>query len=93
MSRKYSEAERAEALELSKEIGIAAAARRLGINENTLYSWRGREKERAAAAAMPTDEAALRTENERLKRELRDAREDVELLQEALGFFARLRRR
>ena len=48
MARKYSKEERQEALKLAEEIGAAAAARRLGINEDTLYGWRGRQKKRQA---------------------------------------------
>ena len=49
MGRKYSEEERREALKLADEIGAAAAARRLGINEDTLYGWRAAEEAAARA--------------------------------------------
>ena len=42
----YSQEEREEALKLADEIGTAAAARRLGINVDTLYGWRGRRKKK-----------------------------------------------
>ncbi len=42
MGKKYSQEERQEALKLADEIGTAAAARLLGINEDTLYGWRDR---------------------------------------------------
>lgn len=48
MGRRYTEEERREALKLADEIGGAAAARRLGIKEDTLYGWRGREKQKQA---------------------------------------------
>lgn len=42
MAKKYSLTERQEALKLADEIGAAAAARRLGMNVDTLYGWRNR---------------------------------------------------
>lgn len=50
MGKRYTKEERREALKLAEEIGAAAAARRLGINVDTLYGWRSREKERSVAA-------------------------------------------
>lgn len=46
MANKYSEEERAEALKLADEIG--AAARRLGMNADTIYGWRNRAKIRTS---------------------------------------------
>ena len=37
MGKRYTAEERGQALKLAEEIGGAAAARRLGINEDTLY--------------------------------------------------------
>ena len=37
MGKRYTNEERQEALKLADEIGPAAAARRLGINTDTLY--------------------------------------------------------
>ena len=95
MGKRYRKEERQEALKLAEEIGPAAAARRLGINADTLYGWRGREKERSAeleAAVGGRSEAELLAENKALQEQLKQARQDVEILQEALGFFARRRR-
>ena len=47
MVRKYSSEERHEAMKLSEEIGVAVGVRRLGVNEDTLYGWRGRQKKQA----------------------------------------------
>ena len=57
-----------------------------------LYSWRGREKERTAAvetAIGGRSEGELAAEIEELRKQLRQARQDVEILQEVLGFLAR----
>ena len=95
MGKRYTKEERLPALKLAEEIGAAAAARRLGINVDTLYGWRGREKERSAAvktAVGGRSEAELVAEIAHLRSELQQARQDVEILQEALGFFAKRRR-
>ena len=95
MGKRYTKEERQEALKLAEEIGAAAAARRLGINVDTLYGWRVREKERAAAlkaAVGGRSEEELAAEVEALRKQLRQAQQDVEILQEALGFFAKRRK-
>ena len=95
MGKRYTKEERREALKLAEEIGAAAAARRLGINVDTLYGWRGREKEQSAAvkaAVGGRSEAELVAEIAQLRSELQQAKQDVEILQEALGFFAKRRR-
>ena len=92
MSNKYSAEERAEALKLSDEIGAAAAAQRLGMNADTIYGWRNRAKNKGVVlnkAGQPMNEDEIRVENARLAKELREAREEVEILQNALGFFVK----
>ena len=94
MGKRYTKEERREALKQAEEIGAAAAARRLGINVDTLYGWRSREKERSAAveaAVGGRSEAELVAENEELREQLNQARQDVQILQEALGFFVKPR--
>ena len=94
MGKRYTAEDRAQALKLADEIGGAAAARRFGINEDTLYGWRGRERKRAAAveaAVGGRSEAELLEEVKQLRAQLQQARQDVEILQEALGFFAKRR--
>ncbi|HIS53117.1 MAG TPA: transposase [Candidatus Onthomonas avicola] len=87
MGKWYTKEERREALKLAEEIGPAAAARRLGINADTLYGWRGREKERAAALEVAVggrSEAELLAEIKALGEQLKQAQQDVGILQEAL---------
>lgn len=96
MAKKYSAEERREALKLAEEIGAAAAARRLGINEDTLYGWRGRQKKHQAkleAEIGGRSVEELTVENVKLRNELLQAQRDVEILQEALGFFAKSRKK
>jgi len=92
MANKYSAEERAEALKLADEIGATAAAQRLGINADTIYGWRNRAKKRNVVlnnTGQPMSEDELRVENARLTKELKEAREEVEILQDALGFFVK----
>jgi transposase len=92
MVNKYSDEERAEALKLADEIGAAAAAQRLGICVDSIYGWRNREKNRcsiANATGKPLSEHELRAENVRLAKELKEAKAEVEILQDALGFFVK----
>lgn len=96
MAKKYSKEERHEALKLAEEIGVAGTARRLGINVDTLYSWRGRQKARQEKLEQELDgrsEADLLKENASLREQLRQSQQDVEILQEALGFFAKRRKK
>ena len=90
---KYSKEFKEEALKLSDEIGLKKAAQQLGIQYYTLSDWR--TKRNAAAKAkkyqMTDDEAKLRiTELERENAELRKANG---ILKDALGFFAKDRKK
>lgn len=96
MGKKYTPEERREALKLADEIGAAAAARRLGINEDTLYGWRGRQKKKQAKLEQELggrSEMDLLSEVTQLRKQLRQAQQDVEILQAALGFLAKNRRK
>lgn len=96
MGKKYSPEERQEALKLADEIGAAAAARRLGINEDTLYGWKGRRKKKQSQLEQQLagrSETDLLAENAQLRAALRQSQQDVEILQEALGFFAKCRKK
>ncbi len=96
MGKKYSQEERREALKLADEIGTAAAARRLGINEDTLYCWRGRRKKKQAQVEQQLagrSETELLAEVAQLRAALRQSQQDVEILQEALRFFAKSRKK
>lgn len=96
MANRYSEEERAEAVKLAEEIGVAAASERLGISGDTIYGWRYRVKNKNIVlnnSGQPMSEAELRAENVRLAQELRQTKEEVEILQEALGFFVKRRKR
>lgn len=91
MKKVYSNEERAEALKLASEIGVTAAGRQLGITPNTISNWKNRKPESQQYDNLNDEE--LRKENLRLKKELAERAEEVEILQAALGFFAKGRKK
>ena len=96
MAKKYTPEERREALKLASEIGTKQAAERLGINIDTLYTWASKAKQQEAHISEVLAEqgpGGLISENTRLKRELRQSQEEVEILQEALSFFVKRRKK
>lgn len=91
MKKVYSKEERTEALKLASEIGVTAAGRQLGISANAISNWKNRKPKAGLADGLSDDE--LRGEVVRLKKELAEKAEEVEILQAALGFFAKGRKK
>ena len=82
-----------QALQLSDEIGVKAAAGQLGIKYYTLADWRSIRKSRGEQAfvgsghnAPPADEKDRKILE--LEAKLRETERANEILKEALGFFA-----
>lgn len=88
----YSKEFKEEAIRLSDEIGNKKAAAQLGIPYYTLADWRNKSKHKAKEKAMLNDED-LRTRNLELERENAELREANNILKDALGFFAKDRRK
>ena len=81
-----------QALELSDEIGVKAAADQLGIKYYTLADWRRQRKARGSGnKMMPLSEKDRRIKE--LEAELRETRRANDILKEALGFFAQSRKK
>ena len=96
-NKSYSNEFKTQALKLSDEIGIKKAAAQLGIPYYTLADWRNRVREKIegttpeAGSGRPLTEQELRIrELEKENSELRNANE---ILKDALGFFAKDRRK
>jgi len=96
--RQYTQEFKAEAVRLAASVGGHEAARRLGVPVATLGNWSRRgvaATDRGGAAVPPTEAPArrpvseLEAENSRLRRELADAKLDVEVLRKATAYFAR----
>ena len=71
---RYSDAYRQEALALADRIGVAAAARELGIHASQLYQWRSKAQ---LQQDISEREQSLAEENARLKRQLAEANEEL----------------
>ena len=91
---KYSREFKEEALKLSHEIGVKKAASQLGVPYYTLADWRNRTRDRITG--QPKKELSL-TEQEirirELERENAELKEANEILKDAMGFFARDRKK
>ncbi len=100
--RNYSKAFKHEAVRLLElgEIPAAQLARELGIRRNLLYKWRDQlvskgerafsgpgQRSRPAAGAEVAPETVAQ-ENARLKRELKELREERDILKKAAAYFA-----
>ena len=81
-----SEAFKQEALKLAEEVGVAQAAKDLGVYESQLYQWRSKAM---AEADRSQRENALLLENAKQKRELAQLREEVAILKKASAHFAK----
>lgn len=91
MSRQYTEEFKKDAVrywEEHKDIGIGACAKNLGVSKSALSTWRASYQEHEGN--IPTrgrgnyesDEAK---ENARLRKELRDTQDALEILKKAIG--------
>lgn len=73
---RYSQDYKAEALALADRVGISAAARELGLQPSQLYQWRAKAQQQQSASDR---EQALAEENARLKRQLTEKSEELEI--------------
>jgi len=79
--RKYDDAFKEEAVnQLRQGRGVKDLALSLGVSEGLLYQW----KQKSSGQAKPNTD-----ESKRLKRELKELREENEILKKALSIFSR----
>ena len=88
----YSKEFKEEAIRLSDEIGNKKAAAQLGIPYYTLADWRNHSKHKPKET-IPMSEEELRARNRELEREIAELREANNILKDALGFFAKDRKK
>ena len=97
MARQYDPAYK---LEVCKQVAsgsttVAEISRETGINENTIYNWMKRFRENQEAPFVGSGKVL--PENEelvKLRKEVRDLREENEILKNAAAYFAKnLRKR
>lgn len=89
---KYSKEFKEEALKLSDEIGVKKAAEQLGLQYYTLADWRKLRKLKIKNKIVFTEDEASRRISE-LERENRELKQANDILKDALGFFAKDRKR
>ena len=94
----YEKSFKEEAVRLSNEIGLKKAAEQLGISYNTLSDWRYKQKRHGSQAYVGSGHKRVSAdpkeqENYELRKENAELRRANEILQEALGFFAKNRKK
>ena len=90
----YSKEFKQEALRLSDEIGVKQAAVQLGIPYYTLTDWRKDKKPKASTKDAPQmNEEELRIRNRELEKENAELKQANDILKDALGFFAKDRKK
>ena len=89
---KYSKEFKEEALKLSDEIGVKKAATQLGLQYFTLADWRKDRKYREKHTIVLT-ESDVKIKIAELEKENAELRQANEILKDALGFFAKDRKK
>lgn len=84
--RQHSSEYKAEALKLASSTTVASAAKKLGLYESLIYSWRSAANKKANTSDT---ESSLITENAKLKRQLAEQAEELEILKKAATYFAK----
>ena len=97
-NRQYTEEFKVEAMRLAESIGGNAAAKRLGVPQSTVTNWvRTRKTGRQGSASTAPEStlmarrpvSELESENARLRKELVNAKLDLEIVKKAAAYFVR----
>lgn len=86
MNKRYTAEFKAEALKLAERLSVAEAAEKLGIYPSQIYGWRSALNNSRTGVER---ESLLATENARLKRQLAEQAEELEILKKAATYFAK----
>ena len=84
--RRHSAEFKVEALGLTERVGVAVAAKQLGLHESQLYDWRKKARYEAGRSEL---EKELSAENARLKRQVAEQAEELVILKKAAAYFAK----
>ena len=90
--RRYSKEFKEQALKLSDEIGLKKAVEQLGINYGTLAEWR-KTRKRILSATSTTKTTPITEREIQLLKENQELKDANEILKDALGFFAKDRKK
>ncbi len=85
-NKKYTAEFKSEAIKLAERLSVAEAAERLGIYPSQIYSWRSTQN---SSRTSTERESLLATENARLKRQLAEQAQELEILKKAATYFAK----
>jgi len=77
---------RAEALALAEKVGVAKAARELGLHDSQLYGWRTKARATRDRSEVEQQQAL---EIARLKRQLAEQAEELAIVKKAATYFAK----
>ena len=94
-NRQYTDEFKLEAVRLAESIGGTQAAKRLGIPDSSMWNWirlsRKGKLKAADGRATPVKRSVteLEAENSRLRRELANAKVDLEIVKKAAAYFAK----
>jgi transposase len=93
-NRQYTDEFKHEAIRLGESVGMAEACRRLGIPDSSLNNWMrlkrgGKLKEAGTVVALKRGVPELEAENSRLRRELANAKLDLDIVKKAAAYFAK----
>jgi transposase len=97
-NRRYTEEFKVEAMRLAESIGGNAAAKRLGVPQSTVTNWVRTRKTGGQGSASTAPESTLvarrpvselESENARLRKELVNAKLDLEIVKKAAAYFVR----
>jgi len=84
--KQYSPEFRKEALALAEKIGVAKAAKELGLHDSQLYGWRKKARAQQDQSEREQSQAA---EIARLKRKLAEQEEELAIVKKAATYFAK----
>lgn len=84
--RKHPPEFKAEALALAEKVGVSEAASQLKLQTSQIYSWKSQVQSNKQKDAQTQ---ALATENARLKRQLAEKKQELEILKKAAAYFAK----
>jgi transposase len=93
-NRRYTDEFKLEALRLAESVGINQAAKRLDMPSSSLGNWarlkrKGKLQPSTRTTPIAGSAAELEAENNRLRRELANAKLDLEIVKKAAAYFAK----
>ncbi|QEN04725.1 transposase [Thiospirochaeta perfilievii] len=90
---KYSKEFKEQALGLSDDIGLKKASEQLGLKYSTLAGWRRIRNKKKNNTKDQTYSSPLTVREEEMQREIQELKQANEILKDALGFFAKDRKK